>query len=93
MLQSGSIGAANGTLFENLSLRYPIMTSLGVEFDLSPNFHGVETYTAGKEPKKALSNIKYLKVIVLIIRANKPDSWTDEDAVTWDAAVRKRFNE
>uniref|UniRef100_F1KXR1 Patched domain-containing protein 3 n=1 Tax=Ascaris suum TaxID=6253 RepID=F1KXR1_ASCSU len=93
MLKSVSSSDANGTLFDNLSLRYPIMTSLGLEFDLSPNFHGVETYAEGKEPKQAFTNIKYVKIIMLIIRIDKPDSWTDEDAKTWDVAIRKRFNE
>uniref|UniRef100_A0A915AUF4 SSD domain-containing protein n=1 Tax=Parascaris univalens TaxID=6257 RepID=A0A915AUF4_PARUN len=93
MLKSVSSGDASGALFDNLSLRYPIMTSLGYEFDLSPNFHGVETYEEGEEPKQAFTNIKYVKVIMLIVRVDKPDSWTDEDANRWDAAIRKRFNE
>ncbi|VDM43493.1 unnamed protein product [Toxocara canis] len=93
LIKSFTQSAVNGSIFEDLSLRYPIMKAVGRELDLSPNFHGVETYEEGKEPKDAVTNIKYLKLIALIIRANRPDSWTAEDADAWDIAVRKRINE
>ncbi|KHN77234.1 Patched domain-containing protein 3 [Toxocara canis] len=88
-----SRSAVNETLFEDVHLRYPMMTLLGRDQDLSPNFHGVETYEEGKEPEDAITNIKYLKIIALIQRANRPDSWTAEDADAWDVAIRKRINE
>ncbi|VDM37089.1 unnamed protein product [Toxocara canis] len=92
-LSRTAVNETNETLFHDLNLRYPMMTAFGHELDLTPNFHGVETYEEGKEPEDAITNIKYLKIIALIQRANRPDSWTAEDADAWDVAIRKRINE
>ncbi|VDK42489.1 unnamed protein product [Anisakis simplex] len=93
LLKTRANGATNGTLFEDASIRYPIMTFFGHEFDLSPNFHGVETYPEGEEPNHGATNVKDLKMIALLIRAQKPDSWTEQDVINYDIALRKRYNE
>ncbi|VDM37095.1 unnamed protein product [Toxocara canis] len=93
LLRSLSQGAANESVFDDLSLRYPIMTTFGHELDLTPNFHGVVTYEEGEQPMDAITNIKYLKLVTFIIRASRPVSWTEEDADAWDEAIRNRLNE
>lgn len=78
---------------DHMNLSFRVMSFLGREFDLSPNFYGVETYDSCKLPSNAYTNIKHLSMVCLLFRANRPQSWSDEDVIEWDRRIGNYYRD
>uniref|UniRef100_F1KV80 Patched domain-containing protein 3 n=1 Tax=Ascaris suum TaxID=6253 RepID=F1KV80_ASCSU len=77
-----------GGSVENLmNLSFPIISFIGRDMDLSPNFFGVTTYKPEEMNGTQASNIKDLKMIILQFRAQKPKDWDEDDIFQWERSV------
>lgn len=77
---------------ENMNLSYPFSRLMGREVDMTPNFFGVQTWNFYERPMDAVTNIKDLRLILLMFRADKPSGWTDKDVTTWSRKVAKYYS-
>ncbi|CAG9538136.1 unnamed protein product [Cercopithifilaria johnstoni] len=74
-----------------IELSFPIMQLFGRDLDLSPYFFGVE-YTTDGVNRISGTNIKYVKLVALHFRTQRPKEWTsDDDTFHWERLVGDYF--
>lgn len=83
--QNGLAISSNLSDFQTrIKLRFPFMEMLGRQIDLSPNFFGVQTKDG------EVTNIEFLRLIVLQFRAEKPSNATKIDLERWERRIAGR---
>lgn len=66
------------------------MQVFGRDLDLSPYFFGVE-YTTDGVNQISGTNIKYVKLVALHFRTQRPKEWTNDDTFRWERLVGYYF--
>ncbi|VDK75632.1 unnamed protein product [Litomosoides sigmodontis] len=87
---SGSNGSYGGGR-DLIELSFPIMQLFGRDLDLSPYFFGVEYGTDGVN-RISGTNIKYVKLVALHFRTQRPIEWTSDDTFRWERLVGEYNN-
>lgn len=93
IIQEGEVIRNGKPNLESMNLSYPFTTMLIQDIDMTPNFFGVETWNYYERPANATTNIKDLRLILLMFRADKPKNWDVEDINQWNRLVAKYFLE
>ncbi|MCP9265642.1 Patched domain-containing protein 3 [Dirofilaria immitis] len=74
-----------------IKLSFPIMQVFGRDLDLSPYFFGVEKYESDSIDRISGTNIKYVKLVALHFRTQRPSEWDSDDTFHWERLVGNYF--
>ena len=79
-------------------MNYPVTSIFGRRFSLQPNFFGIEKYSESELEEimnttgVIITNLKTVKMIVLQFRAERDESWSDEQVKEYEINVGEFFS-
>ncbi|VDK30672.1 unnamed protein product [Gongylonema pulchrum] len=87
----GGTGGGNTSDAGLINISFPIMKFLGRDLDLSPYFFGVDVDSTKYLSETLGTNIKYVKLVALHFRTQRPSEWSTDDALRWERLVGSYF--